>query len=63
MRPHPSGGGLQIAVPHPLVNRLMGWVSACEALIAGRLGIPLPFGHSTLVLAEKPGEVEADRIA
>ena len=53
-RPHPSGGGLTIAVPPPWINRLMGTVAAVETLLAGRLGVPLPFGHSTLALAEKP---------
>jgi SAM-dependent methyltransferase len=53
-RPHPSGGGLRIAVPGPIVNRLMGGVSTLEAVLAGRLGVPLPFGHSTLALVEKP---------
>jgi SAM-dependent methyltransferase len=52
--PHPSGGGLTIAVPPPWINRLMGTVAAVEALLAGRLGVTLPFGHSTLALAEKP---------
>ncbi len=50
---HPSGGGLQIRVPHPAVNRIMGGVAGAEAWVAGRLGVPLPFGHSTLVLAER----------
>jgi SAM-dependent methyltransferase len=55
-RPHPSGGGLAIAVPRPWVNRLMGGISGGEALLAGRLGWRFPFGHSTLVLCEKrPG--------
>jgi SAM-dependent methyltransferase len=52
---HPSGGGLRIRVPHPHVNRLMGKVSGAEAWLAGRIGVPLPFGHSTLVLAERLG--------
>lgn len=50
---HPSGDGLRIRVPGPMVNRLMGSVSGAEAWLAGRVGIPLPFGHSTLVLAER----------
>jgi SAM-dependent methyltransferase len=52
---HPSGGGLRLAPGHPVVNRVMGLVSGAEAVLAGRYGVPLPFGHSTLVLAEKPG--------
>lgn len=50
---HPSGGGLRIRVPHPAVNRTMGVVAHAEAWLVGRLGVPLPFGHSTLVLAER----------
>lgn len=50
---HPSGGGLRIRVPHPAVNRLMRGVAGAEAWVAGRLAVPLPFGHSTLVLAEQ----------
>jgi SAM-dependent methyltransferase len=50
---HPSGGGLRVRVPNPAVNRLMGGVAAAEAWLAGRAGVPLPFGHSTLVLAER----------
>jgi SAM-dependent methyltransferase len=50
---HPSGGGLRIRVPGPAVNRLMGGVAAAEAWLAGRVGVPLAFGHSTLVLAER----------
>jgi SAM-dependent methyltransferase len=52
---HPSGGGLRIRLPHPAVNRLMTGVSGAEAWLAGRLGVRLPFGHSTLVLAERAG--------
>lgn len=48
---HPSGGGLRIRVPHPAVNRLLGVVSAAEAALAGRCGVGLPFGHSTMILA------------
>jgi SAM-dependent methyltransferase len=51
---HPSGGGLQIRVPRPAINRLMARVSGLEAWLAGRLRVPLPFGHSTLVLVERP---------
>jgi hypothetical protein len=29
-------------------------VASAEAWVAGRLGARLPFGHSTLVLAERP---------
>jgi SAM-dependent methyltransferase len=52
-RSHPAGGGLRIAVPHPWRNRAMRLVSEAEAFLAGGLGVGLPFGHSTLVLAEK----------
>jgi hypothetical protein len=51
---HPSGGGLRIRMPHPWINRLMGVVSATEATAVGRLGLRLPFGHSTLLWAERP---------
>ena len=52
---HPSGGGLTIRVPAPGLNRVLTGVSSAEAFAAGRLGLRLPFGHSTLVLARKPG--------
>jgi SAM-dependent methyltransferase len=48
---HPAGGGLRIKMPPPWLNRIMGGVTAIEAAIAGRLAVPLPFGHSTLLLA------------
>jgi SAM-dependent methyltransferase len=48
---HPSGGGLQIRMRPPWLNRLMGGVATIEAAIAGRFAIPLPFGHSTMLLA------------
>lgn len=51
---HPAGGGLTIRMPHPALNRLLGLVSSAEAWIAGRLRLPLPFGHSTLLLARRP---------
>jgi SAM-dependent methyltransferase len=51
--PHPSGAGLTIAVPPAWLNGLMGAVAGLEVVMAGRLGVSLPFGHSTLVLAEK----------
>jgi SAM-dependent methyltransferase len=54
-RGHPSGGGLRIQLPHPWVNRVMGGVAAAEAVIAGRLAAPLPFGHSTMLLACREG--------
>jgi len=53
---HPAGGGLRIRLPHPWVNRIMGLVSASEALIAGAWGVPLPFGHSTMLLAQRHPE-------
>jgi SAM-dependent methyltransferase len=54
-RPHPSGGGLRLDVPIPWVNLLMGGVSAIERRASGLLGVGLPFGHSTLVLAGRAG--------
>ncbi len=50
---HPSAGGLRIQVPSPRRNRLMGRIVGMETRFAGRLGIPLPFGHSTMVLARR----------
>ena len=52
---HPSGGGLRLDVPSRRVNRLMGGISECERLAADFLGVGLPFGHSTLVLASRTG--------
>ncbi len=52
---HPSGAGLTIQVPSAAHNRLMGVVAGVEAWLVGRLGVALPFGHSTLLLAEKRG--------
>jgi SAM-dependent methyltransferase len=52
---HPSGGGLQIRMPHPWVNRLLEGVASVEAVVAGRLATPLPYGHSTLILAHAEG--------
>ena len=49
---HPAGGGLQVRVPHPWVNRVMGGVAAAEAFVAGRLAARLPFGHSTMLLVQ-----------
>jgi SAM-dependent methyltransferase len=54
-RAHPSGGGLRLDVPSPWVNRVMGGVSAFERRATRLLGVALPFGHSTMVLAVKPG--------
>ncbi len=51
--PHPSGGGLRIDVPSPRINRIMGGVAALERGMTEALGVPLPFGHSTMVLATK----------
>jgi SAM-dependent methyltransferase len=53
LRSHPAGGGLQIQMPPPWINRWMGRISAAEALLAGRLNRKLPFGHSTLVLGRR----------
>jgi SAM-dependent methyltransferase len=49
---HPAGGGLQIRVPHPWVNRVMGGITAAEAFVAGRLAARLPYGHSTMFLVQ-----------
>jgi hypothetical protein len=49
---HPAGGGLQIRVPHPWVNRMMGGIAAAEAFVAGRLAARLPYGHSTMLLVQ-----------
>lgn len=54
-RPHPSGGGLRLDVPSPRVNRLMGGVSTIERRLCGFFGVGLPFGHSTMILANRPG--------
>jgi SAM-dependent methyltransferase len=54
-RPHPSGGGLRLDVPSPRVNRVMGAVSTFERRLSSLFRCPLPFGHSTMVLAVKPG--------
>ena len=51
---HPARGGLRIAVPSPAVNRILQSVSHAEAIVAGKLGVRLPFGHSTMVLAQRP---------
>jgi SAM-dependent methyltransferase len=52
---HPACGGLRIRVPHPVVNGLMASVAGAEAWAAGRLRLSLPFGHSTLVCAQRAG--------
>lgn len=48
---HPAGRGLRIQVPGHRVNRLMTVIGATEAYLAGRLGVRLPVGHSTMVMA------------
>jgi SAM-dependent methyltransferase len=53
---HPAGRGLQIRLPHPWVNRAIGKIATAEAFVAGRLGVGLPFGHSTMFMLQ----VEAD---
>jgi ubiquinone/menaquinone biosynthesis C-methylase UbiE len=50
---HPSEGGLRIAMPHPVWNTLLSSETRCEAFVAGRLGLRLPFGHSTMLLARR----------
>lgn len=52
---HPAGGGLRIQVPPDPVNRLMRGVSVSEAWAVGRMSVCLPFGHSTMVWAERSG--------
>ncbi|WP_435008086.1 class I SAM-dependent methyltransferase [Tundrisphaera lichenicola] len=54
-RPHPSGGGLRIDLPSRRVNRLMAGVAEFERRAMDGLGVGLPFGHSTMALAEKGG--------
>ena len=49
----PSEGGLTIRMPPPWRNRMLGAVATLEAALAGRLGVTLPFGHSTMILAIK----------
>jgi SAM-dependent methyltransferase len=53
-RPHPEGGGLQLRVPSFWKNGMLSAITATEAVAAGRVGLRLPFGHSTLILAERP---------
>jgi len=48
----PDVSGLRIGLPHPWVNRLMGCVATTEAFVAGRLATRLPYGHSTMFLAQ-----------
>ncbi|HEU5115425.1 MAG TPA: class I SAM-dependent methyltransferase [Isosphaeraceae bacterium] len=48
---HPSGGGLRLRRPSPSRDRLMSGISQTEAFLAGRLGVVLPVGHSTMALA------------
>lgn len=50
---HPAGGGLTIRLPAPWLNRVMSGVAAAEAVVAGRWAAPLPFGHSTMLLARR----------
>jgi SAM-dependent methyltransferase len=60
----PTGGGLKIELGRPWINRLLGGVAATEAFLAGRLAARLPYGHSTMILAEvlRPeGGSRADR--
>ena len=54
-RPHPSGGGLRLDVPGPWTNRIMGGVSTIERRLINSVGLGLPFGHSTMVLAVRAG--------
>ena len=52
----PSGGGLAARRSQsPWVNRMMGGVSAFERRAFGLFGVGLPFGHSTMVLADQTG--------
>ncbi len=54
-RAHPSGGGLRIEIPSRRLNRFMAGVAAVERWATADLRAPLPFGHTTLALARKPG--------
>ncbi len=54
-RAHPSGGGLRLDVPPVRINRVMGAVAEIERRTAGLFPVALPFGHSTMVLAKRPG--------
>lgn len=48
---HPSGSGLRLHQPPTPLALLMTAISSFEALLAGRLRVPLPVGHSTMALA------------
>jgi ubiquinone/menaquinone biosynthesis C-methylase UbiE len=52
---HPQGRGLRIHRVHSPRNRIMGFISAIEAVAITRWKLRLPVGHSTLLLVEKPG--------
>lgn len=60
-----GSGGLRIRLRSSWINRLMESVSALETGMVGPLGGRLPFGHSTLVLAERDerGSSAEDRIS
>lgn len=58
---HPAGGGLCLRLPPPGINRAMGMLSATEAFWAGRLGLGLPIGHSTMALAVRAERSPSDR--
>ena len=55
-RPSPAiGPGLSIRTPRwGTLNSLLRGVLRVEAWLVGRLGMTLPFGHSTVILARKP---------
>ena len=52
---HPQGRGLRIHRVNSPRNRLMGLISALEAIAITRWKVRLPVGHSSLLLLEKPG--------
>lgn len=56
-KPHPEEGGLPAASPRTGGSRLLGGIAHCEALAVARLGVRLPWGHSTWVVACKPATV------
>jgi SAM-dependent methyltransferase len=61
---HPEGRGLPLASAGGWESRLMGWIACVEAWAVVRLGLSLPWGHSTFVVARKAGpgsRASADR--
>jgi len=54
-RPHPEGGGLPSPGNGRAAGRIMAAVGRAEAFAIGRLGWRLPYGHSAMILAVRPG--------